>query len=51
MDGMTPAEIPIVANNQRDIWINNENLIAANVSLPDRLTRKRNKVARLEAKP
>ncbi len=51
LDGMSPTEIPIVANNQRDIWINNEILIAANVSLPDRLMRKGKKVARLEAKP
>ncbi|MCH9053085.1 MAG: hypothetical protein IIA72_18825 [Proteobacteria bacterium] len=51
LDGMSPTDIPIVANNQRDIWINKTILMAANVSLPEGLMRKGKKVARLEAKP
>ena len=51
LDGMSPTDIPIVANNQRDIWINKKILMAANVTLPEGLMRKGKKVARLEAKP
>lgn len=47
LDGMPPGDIPIVANNQRDIWINQEIVSAAKVRLPAGLIRKGKKVAGL----
>lgn len=50
LEGAQPGDIPIVANNQRDIWINQEIVAAAEVSLPSGLIRKGKRVAGLEAK-
>jgi ABC-type uncharacterized transport system substrate-binding protein len=48
LDGMSPSQIPIIPNDQRDIWINAEILGASKVRLPDDLLRKGKKVAGLE---
>lgn len=48
LQGMSPSQIPIVANNRRDIWINQEILDAAGLRLPDGLMQRGKKVARLE---
>ena len=48
LGGMAPSDIPIVPNNQRDIWINHELLAAASLELPIGLMRKGKKVVRLE---
>jgi ABC-type uncharacterized transport system substrate-binding protein len=50
LGGMSPAQIPIIPNNRRDIWINKDILAASHVRLPDGLLRKGKKVAELEAR-
>lgn len=40
LDGMSPSEIPIVANRKWDLWINNDLLAAASIDLPSSLRRK-----------
>jgi len=47
LEGMSPRAIPIVANNQRDIWINRDILAATRIELPSGLMRKGKKVAGL----
>jgi ABC-type uncharacterized transport system substrate-binding protein len=49
MDGISPTQIPIIPNNQRDIWINADILGASHVRLPDDVLRKGKKVAGLES--
>jgi ABC-type uncharacterized transport system substrate-binding protein len=49
LDGIAPSQIPIIPNNQRDIWINADILEASNVQLPDDVLRKGKKVAGLES--
>lgn len=49
LGGMSPSEIPIIPNNQRDIWINSDILEASHVSLPADVLRKGKKVAGLES--
>ena len=49
LDGMSPAQIPIIPNNQRDIWINADILDASKVRLPADVLRKGKKVAGLES--
>ena len=44
LGGMQPGDIPIVANNRRDIWINTEVLSAAEIRLPRGLMRKAKRV-------
>ncbi len=50
LGGMTPGEIPIVANSRRDIWINPEVLSAADISLPRGLMRKAKRVTGFASK-
>ena len=38
--GMSPSDIPIVANRKWDMWINNDLLAAASIDLPGSLRRK-----------
>ena len=47
LEGIPPRAIPIVANNQRDIWINRDILSAARIELPNGLMRKGKKVAQV----
>ena len=40
LDGVPPAEIPIVANRKWDLWVNDRLLVASGVELPRGLRRK-----------
>ncbi len=51
LEGMSPTQIPIVANSRRDIWINSSILDVASVDLPVRLLNKGKRVAELGQKP
>ncbi len=51
LEGMSPTQIPIVANSRRDIWINSSILEVATVDLPERLLNKGKRVAELGQKP
>jgi len=44
LNGVSPAEIPIVANRKWDIWLNQEHLKSTGINLPRKLTRKAKKV-------
>ena len=50
LDGMSPADIPIIANSRQDVWINEDILAAAEIRLPKRLAQKGKKVNRLGEK-
>ena len=47
LGGLEIANIPVVPNRQRDIWINNEIRAAAGVPLPQSIMRKGKKIAAL----
>lgn len=49
LGGMSPSEIPIVANNRRDIWINTDVLESAAIDLPKPLLRKAKRVTGLDS--
>ncbi len=51
LEGMSPKQIPIVANSRRDIWINSSILEVATVDLPKRLLNKGKRVAEIGQKP
>ena len=40
LDGVSPSEIPIVANRKWDLWVNDRLLVASGVELPRGLRRK-----------
>lgn len=48
LDGVSPAAIPIVPNNRRDIWVNQRIIEAAQLSLPVSMMRKAKKVVQRE---
>lgn len=50
LEGMAPREIPIVANQRRDTWINEQVLASSGVRVPNQVIRKAKKVAPLETK-
>ncbi|MGE0745630.1 MAG: ABC transporter substrate-binding protein [Rhodospirillales bacterium] len=50
LDGVKPAEIPVVPNSRRDFWINDDILAASRVQLPRALLETAKKVAGLEAR-
>jgi len=50
LDGMSPSDIPIIANSRQDIWINDQILAAADIHLPRRLAQKGKKVTNLGEK-
>ncbi len=51
LDGMLPRDIPIVANNRREVWINPRLLAASKVTLTDELMKKAKKVADTDQPP
>jgi len=46
LDGTPPADIPIVANRQWDVWVNNALVAAAALELPEELRRKAKRIPR-----
>jgi ABC-type uncharacterized transport system substrate-binding protein len=50
LDGMAPANIPVVPNTRRDFWINEDILAASKVQLPRSLLESAKKVAGLEVR-
>jgi ABC-type uncharacterized transport system substrate-binding protein len=44
LEGTRPSEIPIIANRQWDVWVNQELLEAARLELPDDLRRRAKKM-------
>ena len=50
LGGMPAGQIPIVANNRRDIWVNFDIISAAGMELPKDLVRKAKRVTGLESK-
>ena len=45
LDGARPADIPVVPNRQRDIWVNENILSASGLQLPHELMRKGKRIA------
>lgn len=50
LSGVSPSDIPIVPNSQRDIWVNSDILQAAGMRLPEGLLNKAKKVSALGQK-
>jgi len=45
LNGLSPAEIPVVANRKWDIWLNQKHLESTAIQLPRKITRKAKRVS------